>query len=350
MDLWGHTSPVGGFGHLGSNHYASWCLSSAWLCTHLFEHYEYSLDKDFLKNIAYPIMKDACLFYMDVMIKDKGEYILCPSSSPENDYFDDKGKVCCLSKKVTMSQAIIKELFIDTLKAIEILDIDPDFKNELTERIENIHPHVIGSDGRLLEWDKEYIECDIHHRHASHLYGIYPGTQITTEKTPDLAEAVKKVLILKGDAGTGWSLGWKMNLWAKLKDGNHALSIAQQQLNFVDTKETNYGGGGGTYMNFMDAHPPFQIDGNFGAAAGITQMFLQSECGKIKILPALPDLFESGEIKGIKAKGNVTISISWKNKKAEKITLLSPVSQLVTVETDGKTYEVSLTANKERVL
>ncbi|MBE6731897.1 MAG: glycoside hydrolase family 95 protein [Ruminococcaceae bacterium] len=350
VDLWGHASPVGGKNNIGSNYYANWCLSSGWMSSQLYWYYEYTLDKEFLKETIYPILKEASKFYLSVLIEDKGEYILCPSSSPENSYINKKGEVCCLNKKVTMSQSIIKELFENTVTAAKELNIDSEFTELLNEKIEKINPYQIGSDGRLLEWDKEYAESDLHHRHVSHVYGIYPGEHITTEKTPDLAEAVKKTLEARGDAGTGWSLGWKINLWAKLKEGDHAYKLICDQLHFVDTAETNYSGSGGTYTNMMDAHPPFQIDGNFGAVSGITQLFIQHECGKIKILPALPSIFKSGEIKGIKTKGNISVSVIWENNKAKKVTFISPIEQTVKTEIDGEVYKLSLKKNKETVL
>lgn len=346
VDLWGHSTPVGGRNNPGAKAYAGWNLSSGWLSAQIFDYYEYTKDVNFIKDTAYGILKEASKFYLSLLVKDNGEYILAPTSSPENCYIGDDNKEHSLTKKAAMTQAIIKELFIDTLKAAEILNVDKEFCEVLKEKIENIHPHIIGSDGRILEWDKEYKECDLTHRHVSHLYGLFPGNQITTEKTPELTEAVKESLKIRGDAGTGWSLGWKINLWAKLKDGDHTLKLVYDQLNFVSSNETNYSGGGGTYSNMMDAHPPFQIDGNFGATAGITQMFLQYECGKIKILPALPSAFKQGEIKGIKTKGNITVSIIWEENKAKKITLLSPFAQSVKVETEGKVYGIDLNENE----
>ena len=345
-DIWGHTSPTGGhwdYAHL----YAFWPLASGWLCTHLFEYFEYTLDKEFLKNTAYPIMKEACKFYLSLLTFIDGEYLLTPTVSPENRFIDDNNKDTAVCKKTAMTQAIIKELFTDTVKSAEILNIDPDFRSDLQEKIDNIHPHVIGSDGRILEWDKEYKEFEVDHRHVSHLFGLFPGNQITTESTPNLAEAAKKSLNTRGDGGTGWSLGWKINLWAKLKEGERALKLIFNQLKFIESSEKEIGLKGGSYTNLLDAHPPFQIDGNFGATAGITQMFLQYECGKIKILPALPSIFKSGEIKGIKTKGNVKVDLKWDEKGAEA-TFVSPVSQDILVEIGGKVLPLSLKANEIR--
>ena len=346
VDLWGHASPVGGRDNPSSNLYANWCLSSGWLCAHLFWQYEYTLDEDFLRSTAYPIMKEAAKFYLSVMIEDNGELILCPSSSPENAYYGDDGKKHALTKKATMSQAIIYELLTNCLKSCRILGIDADFAARLQAALDKIHPHTIGADGRLLEWDKDYEDAEVHHRHVSHLYGLFPGEQITCESTPELAEACKKTLEVRGDAGTGWSLGWKVNLWAKLKDGDRTLKLVHNQLTYVSSTETKYAGMGGTYPNMLDAHPPFQIDGNFGVTSGIAQMFVQHENGKILILPALPSSFADGEIRGLRTKGNVTVSIRWKGGKAEKVTLVSPFTQVVQVQVNDQLIEVSLKADE----
>ena len=346
VDLWGHASPVGGRDNPSSNLYANWCLSSGWLCAHLFWQYEYTLDEDFLRSTAYPIMKEAAKFYLSVMIEDNGELILCPSSSPENAYYGDDGKKHALTKKATMSQAIIYELLTNCLKSCRILGIDADFAARLQAALDKIHPHAIGADGRLLEWDKDYEDAEVHHRHVSHLYGLFPGEQITCEATPELAEACKKTLEVRGDAGTGWSLGWKVNLWAKLKDGDRTLKLVHDQLTYVSSTETKYAGMGGTYPNMLDAHPPFQIDGNFGVTSGIAQMFMQHENGKILILPALPSSFADGEIRGLHTKGNVTVSIRWKGGKAEKVTLVSPFTQVVQVQINDQLIEVPLKADE----
>ena len=346
VDLWGHASPVGGRDNPSSNLYANWCLSSGWLCAHLFWQYEYTLDEDFLRSTAYPIMKEAAKFYLSVMIEDNGELILCPSSSPENAYYGDDGKKHALTKKATMSQAIIYELLTNCLKSCRILGIDADFAARLQAALDKIHPHTIGADGRLLEWDKDYEDAEVHHRHVSHLYGLFPGEQITCEATPELAEACKKTLEVRGDAGTGWSLGWKVNLWAKLKDGDRTLKLVHDQLTYVSSTETKYAGMGGTYPNMLDAHPPFQIDGNFGVTSGIAQMFVQHENGKILILPALPSSFADGEIRGLHTKGDVTLSIAWKGGKAETVTLVSPFTQVVQVQVNDQLIEVSLKADE----
>ena len=223
-------------------------------------------------------------------------------------------------------------------------------KTELKEELESKYSpekfdvYRIGSLGQLLEYDDEYEDEDIHHRHVSHLYGLFPGDSIKSE---ELINACKKSLEIRGDNGTGWSLGWKVNLWAKLKDGNRALSIVHNQLKFVPAEaEMGYLAGGGTYANMFDAHPPFQIDGNFGVTSGIALMLLQSEDGIIEILPALPDEFESGSAEGLKAVGNVTVSIWWRNNKAERIRLVSPKKQRIKVSVGkGEAFTADLDEN-----
>ena len=291
-------------------------------------------------------MKEAAKFYLSTMIEVDGELLLCPSSSPENAYIGQDGQKHALTKKATMSQAIIYELFSNCITSSEILGIDADFSSRLREALCKIHPHTIGRDGRLLEWDQDYEDAEVHHRHVSHLYGLFPGEQITCETTPELAESCKQTLEVRGDAGTGWSLGWKVNLWAKLKDGDRTLKLVHDQLTYVSSTETKYAGMGGTYPNMLDAHPPFQIDGNFGVTSGIAQMFLQHENGKILILPALPTSFASGEIRGLRTKGNITVSVVWKNGKAETVSLLSPYAQVVQVQVNGQLIEASLVADE----
>ena len=351
VDLWGHASPVGGRDNPSSNLYANWCLSSGWLCAHLFWQYEYTLDEDFLRSTAYPIMKEAAKFYLSVMIEDNGELILCPSSSPENAYYGDDGKKHALTKKATMSQAIIYELLTNCLKSCRILGIDADFAARLQEALDKIHPHTIGADGRLLEWDKDYEDAEVHHRHVSPLYGLFPGEQITCEATPELAEACKKTLEVRGDAGTGWSLGWKVNLWAKLKDGDRTLKLVHNQLTYVSSTETKYAGMGGTYPNMLDAHPPFQIDGNFGGTAGIAEMLLQSHDGFIEVLPALPSAWKTGHFKGLCAENGAVVDCYWENGKVQKIKIKSKIGGTYYIlMPDNSVKEIKLKKNQSKII
>ncbi len=307
VDIWRFCDPAAGDAQWGY-----WQMAGGWFCQHLYNHYLYTNDKAYLKETAYPIMKKACEFMLDLLVEDKDGYlILAPSTSPENQFYY-KGKETSVSETTTMTMGIVRELFTNTIAALEVLKIQKKFKMELEEKLEKLLPFKIGSRGELLEWYKEERECEPHHRHKSHLYALHPANLITPDETPDLAEACKKSLELRGDNGTGWSLGWKINMWARLWDGNHALKLVDIQLSPVPAKK-NVRHGGGTYPNLFDAHPPFQIDGNYGCASGIAEMLLQSRKGKIFLLPALPDLWQNGKITGLKAIGNITVDIEWEN-------------------------------------
>ncbi|MBQ8566306.1 MAG: glycoside hydrolase family 95 protein [Clostridia bacterium] len=349
IDLWANTTPVGNK-RAGCAGYAYWKGSSGWLCRHLFEHYEYTLDKEFLANTAYPIMKKCAEFYLDIMTEIDGKLVVCPSTSPEN-AFNKNGYGTSIALYTAMSQGIVEDLFRNITESAKVLGIDDEFTREVAAKTPMLNVYEIGSDGQLLEYDEEYEERDIHHRHVSHLYGMYPGTLITTESTPELANACRRTLERRGDESTGWSMGWKVCLWAKLKDGDRAFKLVKTQLKFVDpTNDDMVWGGGGTYANMFDAHPPFQIDGNFGVTAGITQMFLQCEDGKIKILPALPSDFKNGKIGGLLAKGNIKVDIEWKDSKLSSLKLSTPIEQTTIINIDGKDMEIKLAANEEYVV
>ncbi len=310
VDIWRFCDPAAGDAQWGY-----WQMAGGWFCQHLYNHYLYSNDKEYLKETAYPIMRKACEFMLDLLVEDKEGYlILAPSTSPENQFYH-KANETSVSETTTMTMAIVKELFTNTIDALNVLKIQKKFKDELQEKLARLLPFKIGSRGELLEWYKEERECEPHHRHKSHLYGLHPGNLITPDETPDLAKACIKSLELRGDNGTGWSLGWKINMWARLWDGNHALKLIDIQLRAVPSKKKTNFHGGGTYPNLFDAHPPFQIDGNYGCASGIAEMLMQSRKGKIFLLPALPDLWQNGKITGLKAIGNITVDIEWENGK-----------------------------------
>lgn len=344
-DIFGHTNPVGR-GQGGTPLWSFWNMASGWMACQLYDEYEYTMDKAVLKDTIYPIMKDAALFYLHIMVRNEnGKYMVSPSTSPENRFFirEDSDEWSSISRTTAMTAAILFELFSKLIKATYILDTDYEFRNELESVIKELWTPQIGADGRLMEWYEERKEFEVRHRHVSHLFGLYPGEMISPEKTPELADACKKSLLVRGDVGTGWSLAWKVNLWARLLDGNHALAVLKRQLTYVDPKKPiNYVNGGGTYPNLMDAHPPFQIDGNFGVCAGIIEMLMQSKVGKIKLLPALPDEFKNGYIRGIKAKGNVTVSIWWENNRVKKAVLSSPIEQQAEISMNDKTVTVTL--------
>lgn len=338
VDLWRHTIPV-----RGSAVFAFWPMASGWLSRHLFEHYEYTQDLAFLRDTAYPIMKAAAQFYLACLVKDKDGFLMfAPSTSPENN-FRFQGKNCSVSQTSTMTMSIIKDLFLNCIRAATILNEDTAFANDLAKTSETLLPFRIGSKGQLLEWYEEQEEAEPHHRHVSHLYALHPARLIDAEKTPDLAQACRQTLELRGDDGTGWSLGWKINFWARLRDGNRALRLIDKQLRFVKSSGFNYHGGGGTYANLFDAHPPFQIDGNFGSVSGITEMLMQSEPGIIHLLPALPQCWSSGRVTGLTAKGNIKVGIDWEDGRTTRYTLSGKGTVLVKL--DGKETQHCLDGN-----
>lgn len=339
VDLWRLSTPVA-----GNAQWASWHGSSGWLCEHLFEHYEYTNDVDYLRETAYPIMKGAAEFYLDILVEHNGNLVLSPGTSPENSFWYE-GKVCSVAKYATMSMSIARELFENCIKACGVLGIDEDFASQLEAALKKFPAFKLGSEGQLLEFDDDYKEFEIHHRHCSHLYALHPARLITADGTPELADACRKTLQRRGDNGTGWSLGWKINFWARLFDGDHALKLIEMQLRPVKSVGINYGHGGGTYENLFDAHPPFQIDGNFGFVSGITEMLVQSHDGRIYLLPALPKKWQNGSIKGVLAKGNVIVDVEWKNGSVANYSLEGKGE--FTVVIDGKETPVTLNDEKK---
>lgn len=342
-DLWGHANPVGK-GNSDSFAWSFWNMGSGWMACQLFDEYEYTLDKEILRERIYPIMKEAAIFYLTIAAKDEnGKYIISPATSPENRFKLSNGENSSISKTTAMTASIIYELFSKLIRSTYILDCDYEFRERLEKILPDLYTPKIGGDGRLMEWYEERIEAEPRHRHVSHLFGLYPGETIRKEKTPELWEACRKSLSERGDVGTGWSLAWKVCLWARLSDGNHALKILNRQLCYVDPKKpVDYVNGGGIYPNMTDAHPPFQIDGNFGVCAGIAEMLVQSEIGKITLLPALPDKFENGRIIGLKARGNVTVSVYWENGALKKAVFSTPCEQKIKVCYADKCIEAEI--------
>lgn len=284
---------------------------AAWYARHVWEHYEFNQDDDFLKTKGYPIMKEAALFWLDYLTKDSEGYLVSsPSYSPEHGG---------ISTGAYMDIQIAWDLFINCISACEVLGIDDDFKQKVTVAKSKLLPLKIGRWGQLQEWKEDRDSPKNKHRHLSHLYALYPGNQINTIQTPKLSEAAKISLNARGDEGTGWSIAWKINFWARLGNGNHAYKLLNRALQI--TSNENPMGGGGIYSNLLSTHPPFQLDGNMGATAGIAEMLVQSQNNKIQILPALPEKWKTGSIRGLKAKGNIEVEIEWKNGKLFKLGL-----------------------------
>lgn len=327
-NIFGFTAPL-------SNEAMSWNLNPTagpWLATHIWEYYDYTRDKKFLQETGYELIKSSAQFTVDhLWHKPDGTYTAAPSTSPEHGPVDEG---------VTFAHAVVREILLDAIQASCVLEVDANERKEWENVLEKLVPYRIGRYGQLLEWSSDIDDPKDEHRHVNHLFGLHPGHTISPVTTPELAQAARVVLEHRGDGATGWSMGWKLNQWARLQDGNHAYKLYGNLLK------------NGTLDNLWDTHAPFQIDGNFGGTAGVTEMLLQSHMGFIQLLPALPDAWRNGSITGICAKGNFEVSISWKEGKLEKATFLSKSGapckvkygddELMFKTTKGKIYEVVL--------
>ncbi len=342
---WGFTSP-------GES--ASWGATtggSAWLCQHLWDHWLFTHDTNFLAW-AYPIMKGAAQFYSDLLIEEpKHHYlVVAPANSPENHFYMPDGRDTAISLGTTVHAQMLRYLFTACIESSKILGTDDDFRNGLMTRRARLAPTPIGSDGRVLEWPEEYKETDVHHRHISHLWGLYPGDEITVDGTPDLARASRLTLIARGDASLGWSYAYKAVLWARLGDGNHTWRLVQGALSPVTTQEIHYDNGGGVYPNMFDACPPFQIDANFGVPAAIGEMLVQSQDGTIHLLPALPDDWKNGKVSGMRARGGFQVDITWRDGKLISATIRSDLGEPCIVHYGGKVVELKIKRGKSVTL
>ena len=333
-DIWAMSNPVGDFGK-GDPMWACWNMGGAWLSTHLWEHYQFTQDKDFLRNEAYDIMRGAAQFCLEWLVEDKeGKLITSPSTSPENKYITSDGYHGATFYGGTADLAMIRACLTQMIEASKILNTDAEFRQKLESALDRLHPYKIGKKGNLQEWYYDWEDEDPLHRHQSHLFGLFPGHQITPSLTPALADACRKSLEIKGDETTGWSKGWRINLWARLGDGNHAYKMFRELLKYVDpdgvTNSIKHGGG--TYPNLFDAHPPFQIDGNFGGAAAVAEMLVQSHAGYIEMLPALPDNWKSGHVEGLKVRGGGEVSAVWKDGILSSVTIQATVPNSFTLK------------------
>lgn len=344
-DIWRGTAPINHSDH------GIWVTGGAWLSRHLWEHYLFSPDKQFLADRAYPIMRGAAEFFTQFLIEDPktGYLISSPSNSPENGG---------LVAGPTMDHQIIRALFQSCIEAAGILGIDQEFSGKLKDLEAKIAPNQIGKLGQLQEWMEDKDDPENKHRHVSHLWAVYPGTEINWKDSPELMKAARQSLIFRGDDGTGWSLAWKINFWARFLDGNHAYDLIKLLFRPVQIDDVHYSGGGGSYANLFDAHPPFQIDGNFGAPAGMIEMLVQSHLGEIHLLPALPNALPSGSLSGVRARGGFELSFSWKSGQLEKVEVLSKAgqkcklrygTQVVEIDTEkGKTYAFDGNLNRKK--
>ncbi|MDE5784694.1 MAG: glycoside hydrolase family 95 protein [Prevotella sp.] len=350
-DIWAITNPVGL--NSGAPLWANWNMGGAWLATHIWEHYLFTRDEDFLREY-YPTLKGAAEFCLDWMIEDKdGKLITSPSTSPENYFIAPNGKPIATSAGAVGELAIIRQCLSDTKNAAKVLRSDSEFVAEIDSALTKIAPYKIGSAGQLQEWACDFKEQDPKHRHQSHLYGLYPGHHITLSETPELAKAAAKTLDIKGENTTGWSAAWRVNLFARLAESPKAYAMLRRLLKYVTPDKYNGPDkrrGGGTYPNLLDAHTPFQIDGNFGGTAGITEMLLQSTPTDIALLPALPKQWKDGSFSGLRTRCGVTVDAEWHSGKVTTIRLYPISDGDISVRANGNVMPVKLQSGKTIIL
>lgn len=325
-DLWRITGVIdGGF-------YGMWPMGGAWLSQHIWQHYLFTGDKDFLKQY-YPILKSTAEFFVDVLREepDHGWLVVAPSMSPEHKYMDGVG----VTYGTTMDNQLVFDVFSNLIRAANYLHKDSGFTEKVKDYRKRLPPMQIGQNSQLQEWIKDWDNPQDKHRHVSHLYGLHPAAQISPFKNPELFSAARQSLEYRGDISTGWSMAWKVNFWARLLDGDRAYKLIKNQLSLVQDDD----GAGGTYPNLLDAHPPFQIDGNFGCTAGIAEMLLQSHDEALHLLPALPDEWKDGEIKGLKARGDFKVDMEWKDHELVKVKIISGIGGVCRIRSQVRLFD-----------